>query len=171
MKLNRKVSVSEPELVKHPSSLEYFRHQKAASRSWRLTSAALGISLSLSLSLRSLAKQETRFLVVVGVVVVALILKCSEGYGSYSKSIYMSDQHPRSAFVARLCAMASDSENLFPGCCSWGLQGDSFQIHDKETFQTRVLPHYSSSSNLKSFIRQLNRHGFRKERRCANVIE
>jgi hypothetical protein len=86
-------------------------------------------------------------------------------------NLKMSDQHPRSAFVARICAMASDSENLFPGCCSWGSHGDSFQIHDRETFETRVLPHYSSSSNLKSFIRQLNRHGFRKERSWAHVIE
>mmetsp|Transcript_53943 Transcript_53943/g.107051 ORF Transcript_53943/g.107051 Transcript_53943/m.107051 type:complete len:85 (+) Transcript_53943:106-360(+) len=83
----------------------------------------------------------------------------------------VSNQLPRSAFLARLWSMAEESDTLFPNCCGWNTQGNLFVIHDKDAFETKVLPHYSSSSNLKSFIRQLNRHGFRKERSSSQLME
>jgi hypothetical protein len=78
---------------------------------------------------------------------------------------------PRSAFLSRLFAMATESSSVFPGVCGWTAQGDSFLINDKDAFEQKVLPHFTASSNLKSFVRQMNRHGFRKERNWSNLIE
>jgi len=68
-------------------------------------------------------------------------------------------------FIARLSEMAQSSERYFPGCCGWGPEGDSFVIFNKEEFESTVLPSYSSSANLNSFIRQMNRYGFWKQSR------
>jgi len=68
-------------------------------------------------------------------------------------------------FIARLSEMAESSERFFPGCCGWGSEGDSFVIYNKEEFESTVLPSYSSSANLNSFVRQMNRYGFWKQSR------
>lgn len=47
---------------------------------------------------------------------------------------------------------------------SWSPEGDKFQIINSLKFQNDVIPMYFKHKNLKSFIRQLNLHGFKKLR-------
>ena len=46
----------------------------------------------------------------------------------------------------------------------WAGDGDRFNILDPATFQQEVIPVYFKHSNMKSFVRQLNLHGFKKIR-------
>lgn len=56
------------------------------------------------------------------------------------------------------------NEEQFPDAVGWTPTGDSFVIKDMYEFQTNILPRLFKHSNSASFIRQLNKYGFRKVR-------
>ena len=51
----------------------------------------------------------------------------------------------------------------------WSEDGDSFVIHDPETFTREIIPTVYKHSNWSSFVRQLNFYGFRKVRLRGNT--
>jgi hypothetical protein len=68
----------------------------------------------------------------------------------------------RNSFLNKLHAILSN-----PGLSSiicWSRDGDRFNILDPERLQDEVIPQYFKHRNLKSFVRQLNLHGFKKVR-------
>ena len=53
----------------------------------------------------------------------------------------------------------------------WAGDGDRFNILNPKAFQEEVIPVYFKHKNLKSFVRQLNLHGFKKIRVGARITE
>ena len=68
----------------------------------------------------------------------------------------------KSSFLSKLFSILSNAE--IGHIVSWNKEGDLFEIYDPERFQNQVIPMYFKHKNLKSFIRQLNLHGFKKLR-------
>ena len=68
----------------------------------------------------------------------------------------------KSSFLAKLFAILSNEE--ISNIICWSDEGDKFQILNSNKFQNEVIPKYFKHKNLKSFIRQLNLHGFKKLR-------
>lgn len=68
----------------------------------------------------------------------------------------------RNSFLNKLHAILSNS-GLSSIIC-WAKDGDRFNILDPERLQDEVIPQYFKHRNLKSFVRQLNLHGFKKVR-------
>lgn len=64
------------------------------------------------------------------------------------------------SFVAKLWSMVNNPD--FEQVIAWTKSGKSFVIKDKFTFTYEILPAFFKHSNLSSFIRQLNKYGFRK---------
>lgn len=71
----------------------------------------------------------------------------------------------KSSFLSKLFSILSNAE--IAHIVSWNRDGDLFQIYDSDRFQNEVIPMYFKHRNLKSFIRQLNLHGFKKLRNKA----
>lgn len=68
----------------------------------------------------------------------------------------------KSSFLAKLYSILSNQD--IKHIVSWNEKGDQFQIYSSAKFQNEVIPMYFKHKNLKSFIRQLNLHGFKKLR-------
>lgn len=73
------------------------------------------------------------------------------------------------SFLAKLWDMVND-ESL-QNIISWSKEGNSFVIKEKEKFTLQVLPRYFKHCNLSSFIRQLNKYGFKKVQPIENQKE
>jgi hypothetical protein len=65
-----------------------------------------------------------------------------------------------SAFLKKTYAILMDKKNK--EIIEWSPSGESFAILDHERFASEILPFYFKHNNTKSFIRQLNIHGFKK---------
>nr|XP_023012183.1 heat shock factor protein 1-like [Leptinotarsa decemlineata] len=63
-------------------------------------------------------------------------------------------------FIKKLWNMVNDRDE--GDIIGWNDVGDSFIIHDRLQFTTKLLPHYFKHNNLSSFVRQLNFYNFRK---------
>jgi len=72
------------------------------------------------------------------------------------------DSSSKSSFLAKLFAILNNKDNSSIIC--WSEDGEKFQILNTCRFQNEVIPKYFKHKNLKSFIRQLNLHGFKKLR-------
>ena len=68
----------------------------------------------------------------------------------------------KSSFLAKLFTILNNQD--ISNIVSWNEKGDQFQIYSSAKFQNEVIPMYFKHKNLKSFIRQLNLHGFKKLR-------
>ncbi|XP_014271453.1 heat shock factor protein [Halyomorpha halys] len=64
------------------------------------------------------------------------------------------------AFVAKLWQMVCDPK--YNDLISWCDKGNSFVIKDQTRFCSELLPMFYKHNNMASFIRQLNKYGFRK---------
>ncbi|CAH1399091.1 unnamed protein product [Nezara viridula] len=64
------------------------------------------------------------------------------------------------AFVAKLWQMVCDPK--YDDLISWCDKGNSFVIKDQTRFCSELLPMFYKHNNMASFIRQLNKYGFRK---------
>lgn len=78
------------------------------------------------------------------------------------KEAYIFDSEGKLSFMSKLYLMMADREHA--KIVSWAPDGESFQISDTQAFQQEVIPKYFKHRNLKSFIRQLNLHDFKKIR-------
>jgi hypothetical protein len=65
-----------------------------------------------------------------------------------------------STFLKKTFAILMDRRNK--DIIDWSPSGDTFGIVDQERFASEVLPYHFKHNNTKSFIRQLNIHGFKK---------
>jgi hypothetical protein len=74
----------------------------------------------------------------------------------------------KSSFLSKLFSILSNAE--ISNVVSWNKDGDLFQIYDSDRFQNEVIPMYFKHKNLKSFIRQLNLHGFKKLRNKVKQV-
>lgn len=63
------------------------------------------------------------------------------------------------AFLKKVLAICNDSPKEI---VSWNSTGTTFFVHHTDRFAKEVQPHYFSSSNFHSFVRQLNFYGFKK---------
>lgn len=88
-------------------------------------------------------------------------------------SLELEEDIHKSSFLAKLFAILSNSQ--VSNIVRWCEDGERFQIIQGERFQNEVIPMYFKHRNLKSFIRQLNLHGFKKLRsktkQCGLVQE
>lgn len=64
------------------------------------------------------------------------------------------------AFIAKLWEMVNDKK--YDYLIQWCNDGTSFVIKDQNKFCSELLPIYYKHNNMASFIRQLNKYGFRK---------
>lgn len=64
------------------------------------------------------------------------------------------------AFIAKLWEMVNDPS--YDDLIQWCKKGTSFTILDQNTFCAGLLPLFYKHNNMASFIRQLNKYGFRK---------
>ncbi|GAB1599013.1 heat shock factor protein-like isoform X2 [Argonauta hians] len=64
------------------------------------------------------------------------------------------------AFLSKLWTLVED--RAYDDLISWGMNGNSFHVHDQVRFAKEILPLYFKHNNIASFIRQLNMYGFRK---------
>jgi HSF-type DNA-binding len=65
-----------------------------------------------------------------------------------------------SAFLKKTYAILMDKKNK--EVISWSACGTKFSILDHERFADEILPQHFKHNNAKSFVRQLNIHGFKK---------
>jgi hypothetical protein len=89
-------------------------------------------------------------------------LTSTRKYSGSCKDAYIFDSEGRLSFISKLYLMMAESENA--QVVGWMPDGESFQILDTQLFQQEVIPKYFKHRNLKSFIRQLNLHDFKKIR-------
>lgn len=75
----------------------------------------------------------------------------------------------KNSFLGKLFSILSNAS--LAQVISWADEGDRFQIFDNDRLQNEVIPAYFKHKNLKSFIRQLNLHGFKKLRGRAKAKE
>lgn len=68
--------------------------------------------------------------------------------------------HEASAFLKKTYSILQDKTNH--QAVNWSRQGTAFSILNPEFFAKEILPKYFKHNNLKSFVRQLNIHGFKK---------
>lgn len=68
----------------------------------------------------------------------------------------------RNSFLNKLRDILSNAE-LSDVIC-WSVDGDRFDILNSKRLQDEIIPKYFKHKNMKSFIRQLNLHGFKKIR-------
>ncbi|KAL9187004.1 hypothetical protein ACHAXT_010724 [Thalassiosira profunda] len=73
-------------------------------------------------------------------------------------------------FPDTLRELLEDPE-IAPSIASWLPSGDSFAIHDAARFQSVVLPKYFRKVIFRSFVRKLNRWGFRTVKRSVSGCE
>eukprot|EP01138_Halocafeteria_seosinensis_P007380 gb/GECG01007545.1/.p1 GENE.gb/GECG01007545.1/~~gb/GECG01007545.1/.p1 ORF type:complete len:556 (+),score=67.06 gb/GECG01007545.1/:1-1668(+) len=71
-----------------------------------------------------------------------------------------SNDPKKMSFIQKVFEMVNSSE--FDRCIRWSESGETFIIPDVEELERSVLPQYFKSSNVSSFVRQLNFYGFRK---------
>lgn len=64
------------------------------------------------------------------------------------------------AFLNKLCTLLDDESTDDMIC--WDASGKSFHLLDQNRFAKEILPMYFKTSNISSFIRQLNMYGFKK---------
>ncbi|KAJ7512658.1 HSF-type DNA-binding-domain-containing protein [Mycena galericulata] len=64
------------------------------------------------------------------------------------------------AFIKKLYKLLSDES--VQNVIAWAPQRDRFVVKDIDEFRTSILPRLFKHSNFASFIRQLNKYGFRK---------
>ncbi|CAD5123334.1 DgyrCDS11690 [Dimorphilus gyrociliatus] len=64
------------------------------------------------------------------------------------------------AFLNKLCTLLDDETTDDMIC--WDASGKSFHLLDQNRFAKDILPMYFKTSNIASFIRQLNMYGFKK---------
>lgn len=77
------------------------------------------------------------------------------------KTTSQADQTPEaSAFLKKTYAILMDKRNK--DIIEWSSTGETFAIVDPERFASEVLPYHFKHNKTKSFIRQLNIHGFKK---------
>lgn len=77
-------------------------------------------------------------------------------------SLELEEDVHKSSFLAKLFAILSNRH--ISNIISWCEDGERFHIIQGDRFQNEVIPMYFKHRNLKSFIRQLNLHGFKKLR-------
>lgn len=73
-----------------------------------------------------------------------------------------SDTAMKHSFLNKLYSILSNKD--ITSVIAWSEEGDMFQIINSNRFQNEIIPRYFKHKNLKSFIRQLNLHGFKKLR-------
>lgn len=77
-------------------------------------------------------------------------------------SLELEEDVHKSSFLAKLFAILSNKQ--ISSIINWCEDGERFHIIQGDRFQNEVIPMYFKHRNLKSFIRQLNLHGFKKLR-------
>lgn len=77
--------------------------------------------------------------------------------------------HGAQFFLNKLYDILSNLELTHIIC--WAGDGDRFNILNPRKLQDEILPSYFKHKNLKSFVRQLNLHGFKKIRVGARITE
>lgn len=78
------------------------------------------------------------------------------------KRTYLKKGVGKNSFLSKLHSILSN-ESIKDVIC-WSDEGDRFNIFDCVKLQEEVIPLYFKHRNMKSFIRQLNLHGFKKIR-------
>lgn len=83
----------------------------------------------------------------------------------------MRTKQPQGAqfFLNKLYDILSTPEHSHIIC--WAGDGDRFNILNPKALQKEIIPVYFKHKNLKSFVRQLNLHGFKKIRVGARITE
>lgn len=67
----------------------------------------------------------------------------------------------KSKFPFLLHQLLSDMQaNGIEDIISWQPHGRAFSMHDRDTFETQIIPLYFRQSTVSSFQRQLNKYGF-----------
>ena len=82
---------------------------------------------------------------------------------------YKSQAHSAQFFLNKLYDILCTPKLAHIIC--WAGDGDRFNILNPRAFQEEILPTYFKHKNLKSFVRQLNLHGFKKIRIGARITE
>lgn len=75
---------------------------------------------------------------------------------------HASAEHPRPSateFVKKLFKLLESKQT---NVVSWTADGDCFEIKDMDIFTSSILPRLFQHRNFASFVRQLNKYGFRK---------
>jgi len=93
----------------------------------------------------------------------------SEINSAYTKERRSKKRNGKNSFLNKLHSILNN-----PGLNSiicWSKDGDSFNILDSERLQDEIIPQYFKHRNLKSFVRQLNLHGFKKVRLSTRVAD
>lgn len=72
-------------------------------------------------------------------------------------------------FLNKLYDILSNPKHSHIIC--WAGDGDRFNILNPKALQKEIIPVYFKHKNLKSFVRQLNLHGFKKIRVGARITE
>ncbi len=80
-----------------------------------------------------------------------------------------SDAVMKHSFLNKLYSILSNKD--IASVIAWSEEGDMFQIINSSRFQNEIIPKYFKHKNLKSFIRQLNLHGFKKLRTKSKYRE
>jgi len=75
----------------------------------------------------------------------------------------------KNSFLGKLYSILNNKEVANIIC--WTDDGEKFQILNSDLFQNEVIPKYFKHRNLKSFVRQLNLHGFKKLRAKTKARE
>lgn len=70
---------------------------------------------------------------------------------------------PAPLFALKVYVLLEDPQSR--GIAEWGPNGTSFVIKNRDALEATTLPKYFGHGTLKSFVRQLNAHGFSKSKR------
>jgi len=57
--------------------------------------------------------------------------------------------------------MLKEANSMNENIISWTDEG-GFMVHDRDTFETEILPKYFRQTKVRSFLRQLNIYGFKR---------
>ena len=84
---------------------------------------------------------------------------------SFSSPMTLPKKTPSKAFPQTLLSIVSNPE--YNHIISWLPTGDAFGIHKQEEFESQILPKYFRHTRFSSFVRKLNRWGFRRMRKIG----
>lgn len=79
-----------------------------------------------------------------------------------SKKNYEKKELGKNCFLSKLYSMVTNPDTV--DVIGWNSEGDGFIIYSIQRLENEVIPNYFKHTNIKSFVRQLNLHGFKKVR-------